>query len=150
MRVLDDRDWSAASALLEQQMLDEMNARRAAGANCGGRTFEPVGPLEMHPNLTRAARHHSLDMVERDYFDHCSLEGCEVRHRLDAAGWAGAAAGENIAAGASTAASAVQQLMDSPGHCANSMRAGFRYVGIGHASEGASGRRNHWTQVFSN
>lgn len=133
-------------------MLVEVNARRSQGGSCGGRRFDPSPPLEVRAELVRAARHHSLDMAQRDYFDHCSLEGCDPGHRLDASGWPSTSIwAENIATqsgGAPSAASAVGQLMASPAHCVGILDAGHRYVGIGYAQSAGSGREHFWTQLF--
>lgn len=151
MRLRTDDDWSASAAQLEQQMLSELNARRARPASCGGRPFVAAPPLVPRDELRRAARHHSLDMAQRDYFDHCSLEGCDVEDRVGAAGWQAAHWAENIAVQAPTAAAAVQLLMDSPEHCQNIMDGRLRHVGLGYArgEPGTSEHDHYWTQVFA-
>jgi uncharacterized protein YkwD len=152
MRLRADDDWSAEAMQLEQQMLAEVNARRSQGGSCGGQRFDPAPPLEPRPELARAARHHSLDMARRDYFDHCSLEGCDPGHRLDASGWPSPSIwAENIAtqsAATPSTASAVGQLMDSPAHCRGILDAGHRYVGIGYAKSDGSVPDHFWTQLF--
>src|SRR5262245_43386685 len=58
----------------------------------------PSEPLALNPYLTVAARAHSLDMANRDFFDHVNPDGLNPTQRAQAAGYSGSA-GENIAAG---------------------------------------------------
>lgn len=139
-------EWPESSAAKELAILDLVNQRRAAGATCGGATFGPREPLEMLDSLQCAARVHSLDMLENDYFSHTGLDGSGPDYRFEAAGYDGRGWGENIASGRSDAEGTMEQWMNSPGHCRNIM-GDYRYIGVGHAG---SGRQNIWTQAFGN
>lgn len=139
-------DWPESSAAKELEILDLVNQRRAAGATCGGETFGPREPLEMLGSLQCAARVHSLDMLENDYFSHTGLDGSSPADRLRAAGYDGRGWGENIASGRSDAESTMEQWMNSPGHCRNIM-GNYRYIGVGYAG---MGRQHIWTQTFGN
>ncbi|TPV95081.1 MAG: CAP domain-containing protein [Myxococcales bacterium FL481] len=140
-------DWSAERMELEQEVLAIVNQRRAEGANCGSAgDFDPAGPLRMQGRLRCAARAHSLDMAERDYFDHYDPEGDGPSERLAAAGYQGRTWGENIAGGNATAAATMQQWMDSDGHCANVMNPQFTELGVGYVPGGQWGHL--WTQAF--
>ena len=76
-------DWDAPWMSLEEQVLDLVNQRRVAGADCGDAgTFDPAGPLAMNPALRCAARNHSMDMATRDYFAHDTPEGLGPDARL--------------------------------------------------------------------
>lgn len=136
---------------LEDQVLVEVNARRAAGAVCGGTAFPPAKPLAMNEQLRVAARRHSVDMAKRGYFDHVSPEGTQPADRMKAAGFDVSVGwnGENIAAGRSTSQGTVQQWMDSPGHCENIMDAHFTVIGVGHGFEAGSKFKHYWTQDFA-
>ena len=46
------------------------------------RRKEGVAPLSMHPGLTEAARCHSKDMIEKEYFSHTSKDGTEAGERV--------------------------------------------------------------------
>lgn len=135
---------SDAGASFEQQVLDLVNAERAAGADCGtAGLFDPAGPLTMESNLRCAARTHSQDMVDRNYFDHTNPEGQSPGDRIDETGYQWRSWGENIAWGQTTPEAVVDAWMNSDGHCSNIMNAGFSEIGVGYA-EG-----NVWTQVFA-
>ena len=58
----------------------------------------PKQPLTSNALLHAAARAHSRDMIDQDYFDHLSLDGRTPWDRMAAAGYVGlSAAAENIA-----------------------------------------------------
>jgi uncharacterized protein YkwD len=167
-------DWSAR----EDEILTLVNEHRAAGANCGGEARPPVEPLSMDPHLRCAARLHSMDMAERDYFSHgtwdesadaCSNDGqcasgytCQPRTsgstpsrcgkspslRVQEVGGPMGAGWENIAAGNSTAADTMNQWMNSTGHCNNIMNGNLRTIGVGYYGGGSFG--HYWTQGFDN
>lgn len=140
-------DWPESSTAKELEMLELVNAQRAEGASCAGEAFPPREPLEMLPSLHCAARMHSADMLERDYFSHTSPEGTGPSQRMAAAGYAGRGWAENIAAGNATAAATLEQWMNSEGHCRNIM-GNYRYFGVGYVQGGS--RRHLWTQTFGN
>lgn len=82
----------------EKRMLTLHNQKRADRG---------LARLCVHPKLQRAARAHSLDMIQKDYFSHFSNGGRQdPGERLRAFGYDWAAYGENIAWGQGTRASA--------------------------------------------
>jgi uncharacterized protein YkwD len=118
----------------EIQALEETNKRRAE---------HKLPPLEVDLHLVLAARDHSKDMAEKNFFSHESpIEGKKTfvdrAIRFD-----GNANGENIFMGSASAEVAVQAWMDSPPHRANMLNPSFRRIGIGRHDK-------HWTQVFGN
>ncbi len=137
------RGWSAGAAALEAEILTLVNQHRAAGATCGGQAMPSVPPLSADPALRCAARVHTQDMADRDYFAHVSPEGEEPWDRMERAGYTWRQAGENIAGGNSTAAATMGQWMNSAGHCRNIMSASYVHLGVGHVE-----RDRLWTQVF--
>lgn len=140
--------WPEDLARTEEEVLQLVNAQRAQGANCGGQEMPPTHPLTMNAELREAARLHSLDMAQNNYFDHTGLNGSSFSQRASAAGYRGFPGGENIAAGSSTAQGTFNQWLNSPGHCVNMMRDRFREIGIGHAYDRAGQYGHYWTQVF--
>lgn len=140
-------DWDPAWTDLENEILVIANQRRAEGANCGSEgSFGPAGPLTANPALRCAARVHSQDMVDRNFFDHTNPSGESPFQRMGEAGYQYSTAGENIAAGNSTAAATMQQWMDSDGHCSNIMNGSFTELGVGYYPGGQYG--HVWTQNF--
>ncbi len=96
--------------------------------------------------LTQAARSHSLEMIDKGYFDHNSYNGESYSARLESFGYNSyEQVGENIAWGSGSLASPeniFQGWMESSGHRENILNPDYREVGIGTASgecEGYSG-----------
>jgi uncharacterized protein YkwD len=85
-------------------------------------------PLRLDPTLAGAARFHTLDMLQRDYFAHGDFAGRMVRFHA-----VGPTVGENLAwdSGAATAQFFVSAWLASPDHRANLLRRGYRRIGIG-------------------
>jgi uncharacterized protein YkwD len=86
-------------------------------------------PLRLGPLLHRAARAHSVDMVQRGYFDH----GAFVQ-RLSSHGVRAQSLGENIATATEpgfSAALVVRMWMTSPGHRSVVLDRSFRAIGVG-------------------
>jgi uncharacterized protein YkwD len=140
--------WPDASAQYEEEILAIVNQRRSEGANCGGQQMQAAGALTMDPALQCAARMHSLDMVERAFFDHDNPDGDSPGDRVSEAGYMGRGAGENIAAGNSTPEETMQQWMESDGHCRNIMGDNYTLIGVGYYEGGEY--RHYWTQTFGN
>ncbi len=132
----------------EMEVLRLTNVVRARGANCGGTQMPPVGPVEPHDILRKAAYLHSKDMADNNYFNHNSQDGRTPFQRIRDAGWTGSQMqGENIAAGQRSPQQAVDGWEASPGHCRNMMRESFNYLGVGYSPGGSYG--HYWTQNFS-
>jgi uncharacterized protein YkwD len=91
-------------------------------------------PLCIDPVLTRAARSHSKEMVEKDYFSHYSYNGEGVDARLKRFGYDWSVCGENIAGGNGEPGepnSIFELWISSTYHRANILDEGFRQVGVG-------------------
>ena len=91
--------------------------------------------LCVHPDLQRAARAHSKDMIRRDYFSHNTKgrneSACE---RIKRYGYPYRLCGENIAYGSGRygqPGSIMDRWMKSDGHRRNILNGRFREVGIG-------------------
>jgi uncharacterized protein YkwD len=97
-----------------------------------------LGRLCVHPALTRAARSHSLEMIERDYMSHNSYNGESVDARLRRFGYDWGTYGENVAWGSAGSYASPETRfkawMKSPGHRANILNGNFREIGIGTAT----------------
>lgn len=101
-------------------------------------------PLALDPKLQALARAKAEDMAVLGYFDHVSPTYGTVYDMLNEAGIRYKWAGENIARAGSLSA-AHEALMDSPGHRANILSAGYTHVGVGVYR---SGSRWYIAQLF--
>lgn len=138
------------AASVSRVILDLVNAARAAGRRCGGKSFAPAGPLAMDPALTRAALEHSRDMAEHGAFDHIGHDGSSPDVRVGRAGFgARSIVGENIAAGAMTPNQVTEGWLASPKHCENIMDKRFTLIGIAYAENLNTASAVFWTQDFA-
>ncbi len=117
----------------ELDVLARTNAERIR-AGCGALRFDT--------RLAAAARAHSVDMVNRHYFEHESPDGDTPADRTAAAGYPDYG-GENIAYGQGSAAEVMSDWMGSPGHRRNILDCEFTSVGVGLDPRGM-----YWTQDF--
>lgn len=93
--------------------------------------------------LGRVARFKSQDMKDNHYFSHNSPVYGSPYQMLRSFGISYRSAGENIAKGYTTAQAVVNAWMNSTGHRANILNAGYTHIGVGYVSGG-----NYWTQLF--
>ncbi|HVJ18542.1 MAG TPA: CAP domain-containing protein [Polyangiaceae bacterium] len=140
--------WSADAALFEQRVLELSNEERAQGGCCGARCFEPSAALTLDQNLQVSARLHARDMAIRDFFSHETPDGDTMVDRVHAAGFAGCAAGENIAQGQQSPEQVVESWMSSEGHCANILSSDFTALGVGYFDQESQPQRHLWVQNF--
>ncbi|MHB8780792.1 MAG: CAP domain-containing protein, partial [Candidatus Geothermincolia bacterium] len=106
---------------LEAEMIEMVNRER---------TERGLPRVRYNETLTRMARAHCMDMIERRYFAHESPEGDDVGDRADDAGLRYMTVGENLAISADLA-SAHRGLMESPGHLENILHYDYGRIGIG-------------------
>ena len=121
----------------EKRMLDLHNQKRRS---------QERRRLCVHPALQRAARDHSQNMIQKDYFAHG-----DVGKRLKRHGYNCSRYGENIAPdpGSPSPGPTFDTWMDSPAHRDNTMNRRFREVGMSLATGTHKGeRKTMWTADF--
>ena len=140
----------ADAAKVQRQILDLVNVARATGRRCGTHSFAAAPALGTDPALASAALEHSRDMAAHDEFEHGGHDGSTPAQRLERAGYGEhRIVGENIAAGAMSAAEVVQGWLASPPHCENIMDPRFTQMGIGYAENLHTSSGVFWTQDFA-
>ena len=122
---------------IEQQVVNLVNAERAKAG---------LKPLKADWELARVARFKSEDMRDNRYFDHNSPIYGTPFQMMKSFGINYRSAGENIAAGQTTAESVMQAWMNSSGHKKNILSPTFTHIGVGYAKGGSYG--HYWTQQF--
>jgi uncharacterized YkwD family protein/spore coat assembly protein SafA len=122
---------------IEQQVVKLVNAERAKVG---------LKPLTSDWELARVARFKSEDMRDNRYFDHNSPIYGTPFQMMKSFGINYGYAGENIAAGQTTAESVMKSWMNSPGHKKNILSPNFTHIGVGYAKGGSYG--HYWTQQF--
>lgn len=114
----------------------------------------PVEPLALDLSLAAAARAHSLDMIQREFFDHVNPDGLNPTQRARAAGYAGVA-GEAIGSAHNSLDALYEAWMDTPENRVNilslftSFTDSFHYdqLGLGFATDQV-GAEDHFTAMF--
>lgn len=127
----------AASGNVKADVVAIMNSERAANG---------VGGITEDATLDALAQIRAEEIVGT--FDHTRPNGTSCFTVLDEGGVAYMAAGENIAAGQSSAQEVMNSWMNSSGHRANILNGGFGRVGIGYVQGGSYG--TYWVQIFTN
>lgn len=130
----------------KEEFLSRINKIRAKGCNCGVTYFPPAPPIRWNDELEFAARAHALDMSERHYFSHTSMNGRSMSDRALEAGYGSKgyktyAVGENIAQGQMSIAEVMGGWLHSEAHCRNLMNPDFKEVGVAQTD-------HYWVQDF--
>lgn len=139
---------SCSPGTLAGEALQRINAVRASGQSCGGRSMGPAAPLKWDPSLYTAAERHALDMARRNYFEHRSPEGSDVSERVSDTRYNWKSVGENLAGGDRSVAEVVQSWLRSPQHCENLMDPKFRDVAVACEVRPDSEYGTYWTMVL--
>jgi uncharacterized protein YkwD len=129
----------------EQQVVDIVNLERA---NRG------LPPYKRVTALDNAARYHSADLGQDNYFEHPTYDRsagnlvyvCSTWTRIGK--YYSGASGENIAGGYPTPQSVMNGWMDSPGHRDNILSTYSWEIGVGYAAQSGSTYYHYWTQDF--
>ena len=134
--------WPTEWVRFEDAVLAITNEYRAQSIDCrSGGLFPPALPLQDDPLLRCAARRHSLDMYQRSYFDHISLDGtrpggCRVHLSGDR---------RKYRSRSENSQDVVDGWIVVDGH--KSHESNFEELGTGYLN--ATSNVNHyWTQVF--
>ena len=128
-----------AQADFESEVIELVNVEREA---------RNLHPLSYNQELTVAARLHSQDMADQNYFNHTSLDGREFYERIIDAGYNYRNCGENIAAGYASPEAVVEGWMNSDGHRRNILDPDYCDIGVGYAAVAGNQYYHYWTQDF--
>lgn len=125
------------------QIIELTNAERQAVG---------LPPLAYNSFLKTSAQFHSQSMGDDGFVAHVNPNtGSTFDQRIVSAGYPNmSAAGENIYAGSSDPAIAVDRWMNSPDHRDNILNTAFREIGVGYVQvpDDPQGYYNYWTQNF--
>jgi uncharacterized protein YkwD len=132
-----------ANAAYEQQVIDLVNAERAARG---------LPPFKLASGLRNAARYHAVDMGQDNYFEHDTYDRvggslqrvCSTWSRIGA--YYDSPRAENIAAGYTAPQSVMEGWMGSGGHRDSILSTSYREIGVGYFQGGHWG--DYWVQDF--
>jgi uncharacterized YkwD family protein/spore coat assembly protein SafA len=126
-----------ATKTVEYQVAKLVNQERAKNG---------LKPLTLNWQLSRVARYKSEDMRDKGYFSHTSPTYGSPFDMMKSFRITYSTAGENIAAGQTTAESVMTSWMNSPGHRQNILSPNYTEIGVGYCTGGSY--RYYWTQMF--
>lgn len=126
--------------VIEQQTMDGLNQIRA---NHG------LNRLAIASELVHAARRHSRDMADNNFFNHIGSDGSNPYDRMVDACYQPNGYGEIIAAGYPSAEAVIQAWMDSAGHRDVILTSYYSDFGAGYAVNPNSTYVRYWTVNFS-
>jgi len=109
------------------------------------RQAQGLEPLTMNSTLSSAAKLHSQDMINRNFFNHLNPDGLTPSDRARNVGYSFIALAENICGNPSIDAGH-SSLMGSPSHRVNILNPSYKEVGIGIVDGGPYGKMI--TQLF--
>ena len=118
----------------QRQVVSLLNEQRGAHG---------LQPLALRGRLSNGARAHARDMVQRNYFDHNTLNGPSWNVRVSRFVGAEHTVGENIGWGTFASGSPdaiVRAWMHSTGHRRNILDPAFRLIGVGIATGSFQGQ----------
>ncbi len=127
------------------EVLQRVNAFRAAGAICGTTIYASASPLNWNKLLQQVASDHSSDMAQQNFFSHDSLNGTTLAQRLITVGYNYTAAGENIAANDQSVEVVLNHWLNSPGHCRNMMNPIYSDIGVACVHSNTATFSSYWT-----
>src|SRR5438105_798722 len=114
------------------------------------RVSRGLSTLVVSDSLTLAAKWMATDMAVNNYFQHTSLDGRSPTQRMADAGYPAYAtwAGEDLAAGYTSAAQVLQGWINSPAHLAVLTNPAYRAIGIGRSYSSGSQYGWYWDADF--
>ncbi len=124
-------EWDAVCEIWEGQLIEDINARRAAGATCGAQGALPPAPaLVVSPNLECAARLNSKEIIEVGDLEAQAATKPTALIRAQLAGYEDIKVGEHVATNYAVDR-VVNTWMESEVSCANLMDPGYAEIGAG-------------------
>lgn len=106
----------------EQMMVVLMNQSRVEAR---------LKPFVYDKGLTKTARKHSQDMIDKSFFSHTGSNNSTPKSRMELSGYNEQMYAENIAYGQYSSVYAHEALMNSLGHRENILNAELTHVGVG-------------------
>ena len=146
---IEEANCTSDVDVIQQRLLQLINDARSEARSCGDENFSATTALSWNSTLEVAAKTHSQDMADNNFFSHTGSDGSSASERVDVAGYQWRTVGENIAAGRDTAAETVSDWLDSPGHCRNIMNPAFFEVAVSCAENTDTAYKRYWTNVLA-
>lgn len=135
---LSGRDYSTTR-------LDAEHARKVINDY---RRKHGLKPLQLSPELTKAAKAHSRDLARWDRISHYGSDGSNPWDRVKRAGYDARLAAENVGTGQSSFEEVMKGWRASPGHNKNLLMADARHLGVALVQDPKTEFKTFWTLVL--
>ena len=135
---LADRDYSATKLDVEQARLLINAYRKQHG----------LKPVELHPQLTTAAKDHARDLAKWDRISHYGSDGSNPWDRVKRTGYNAKLAAENVGTGQTSIEEVIKGWKDSPGHNKNLLLADAEHMGNALVQDPKTEFKTFWTLVL--
>jgi uncharacterized protein YkwD len=124
------------------RVLDEINALRANGCNCGDTYMLPAPPLKWNAELYNISRQYAQYLYKNKLFSHTTKDGRTLADRLDQVDYQWAQIGENLGQGYDDFYAVLDAWIESPSHCKMLMNPSVTDFGM-------SKYYDYWVQTFT-
>lgn len=136
------RSSSDEGGFSSRNFLQQINAVRSRGCNCGGRKYPAAPAVSWNNQLEQAAVAHSNYMQRSGQLSHRGRNGMMPEKRVSASGYRWGYVAENIAMGQRSTSEVIQNWLQSPQHCRNIMSRNVTEIGAARSG-------NYWTLVLA-
>jgi uncharacterized protein YkwD len=137
--VLADRDYSH-TALSADMARDVINSYRKQHG---------LKPLRLNPELTEAAKAHSLDLAQFDRISHYGSDGSNPWDRVKRTGYKARLTAENVGTGQINFNEVMKGWEESPGHNKNLLTPDAVHMGIALVQDPHTEFKSFWTLVLA-
>jgi len=137
------------SSLRIQRVTSYINRVRATAQICGDNSYAAAPAVRWNNKLSIAAKNHSDDMAEKNFFSHKGSHGLVPSDRVANADYDWKTVAENISGGTDTPELAIEQWLASPGHCHNIMNPAHTEYALACTRNNISDYRIYWTLVLA-
>jgi len=124
------------------RVLNEVNALRKRGCQCGDTYMLPAPPLRWNVKLYEVSRHYARYLYRNKLFSHTTKDGRTLADRLDHLNYKWTHIGENLGQGYDDFYVVFDAWISSPSHCKMLMNPSVTDFGM-------SKYHDYWVQTFT-
>lgn len=112
------------------------------------RKSKGLKPIELHPQLSKAAAKHSQDLARLDKITHFGSDGSNPWQRVERTGYKPKLAAENVGTGQKDFSEVMKGWKASPSHNENLLLPDASHMGIALVHNGKSKNKTFWTLIL--
>jgi uncharacterized protein YkwD len=145
----DGTSWPANAQAFECKLIEELNAKREAGAKCGNTAMPPVPALGRNQDLTDNARIHSEDMFKKSYVDLTTPDGVGPMD-WSMKNYCGTYVTSDVGGGQANPSIFLATVMNIESECQKVMAKYAKGVGVGYYTDATGTSVHMWTLIIGN